>query len=214
MRALVVAACVAAFSVALAAFAVTREAGAPPFDSIEGKRVWTGGDSQSIYVANAINDDVASRGAIVGEPESRTSSGLLSPSFFDWPAHIRETMAAENPDLAVFMVGTNDAASAGFDAGPYRQLVAEAMDAFEGRILLWIGVPAMYDAELDANARAANDVFRSEAARRPWVRYVDAWMLTSDSAINDVLRADDGIHITADGGRLIARAVILDVLGG
>jgi hypothetical protein len=111
------------------------------------------------------------------------------------------------------MVGTNDAASSAFDADAYRSLVAEAMDAFEGRTLLWIGVPAMDDASLDANARAANDVFRSEAARRSWVRYIDAWTLTSGEAAA-ALRADDGIHLTAEGGRLIARAAIIDVLGG
>jgi hypothetical protein len=213
-RALIAAACIAAVSIALAVFAVTRNADAPAFDSIEGKRVWTGGDSQSLYVADAINGDLGARGAIVGEPDARTSSGLLNPAFFDWPAHIRATMASDDPELAVFMVGTNDAASAAFDADAYRAVVADAMDAFEGRTLLWIGVPAMDDASLDANARAANDVFRSEAARRSWVRYIDAWQLTADESTAELLRADDGIHITAEGGRLIARAAIIDVLGG
>jgi hypothetical protein len=218
-RAVLVAAATAAVALLLALFAITRQGGDPVFEASDGLRVWTGGDSLSYYVGTALNDGLAADGAtpVREDPDTHRSSGLLSPEFFDWTARARDEMAAYDPDVAVFMIGTNDAAS-GIDEETYRARVGATMDAFAGRTLIWIGVPNMSDPVLAANAIAVNEAFRAEAARRPWVRFIDTWNLTSEAGryvaaaeidgVMATLRADDGIHLTPEGGRLIARAVL------
>ena len=41
--------------------------------------------------------------------DSRVSSGLLTPDFFDWPKHAQEQLAQLDPEAVVFVIGTNDA---------------------------------------------------------------------------------------------------------
>ena len=95
-----------------------------------------------------------------------------------------------------------------------------------GRYVVWIGQPNMRDPEYAARVREANDIFRSEAAKRPWVLYVDTWTASSaaDGGYTDYLRDedgtdvlarnDDGIHLTPAGGRILARRILDEVFGG
>lgn len=69
-----------------------------------------------------------------------------------------------------------------------------------------------------------NEIFRSEAAKRSWVRYVDALSATDDDAgayaqflLDDSgeeirAREDDGLHFTLEGGALLARHVLGELL--
>jgi hypothetical protein len=78
----------------------------------------------------------------------------------------------------------------------------------------------MQDAEYADKMREINEVLRSEAAGRPWVRYVDVWdassgpngeykeTATDDDGTQRVLRDDDGIHLTPYGGEILARVVM------
>ena len=67
-----------------------------------------------------------------------------------------------------------------------------------------------------------NQVFAEEAGKRPWVRYVDTWSLTSDANGNytpylpdgTLARGNDGVHFTSAGGNYLAQAVIAAILGG
>ena len=40
--------------------------------------------------------------------DSRVSSGLTSPNFFDWPAQAEKEMPRLDPEIAVFIIGAND----------------------------------------------------------------------------------------------------------
>ena len=75
------------------------------------------------------------------------------------------------------------------------------------------------DTSIAANVSAVNEVFRAEAAKRPWVTYLDAYALTSDAAGNYAqylidehgalvqARDNDGVHFTSAGGKILANAV-------
>jgi hypothetical protein len=190
--------------------------------SPRGVRVWSDGDSTSYFMTVGLFSLFAANGGeAVREPEYQISSGLISGNL-DWFAYASSEMQAYAPDIAVLMLGANDAVvinSVGTDR--YRERVAAMMDLLRAprRLVVWVGQPAMGRADLAANAPIVNAVAREEAARRPWVLYVDTTAATSDPSggytpyLRDldgstVLgRGDDGVHFSAAGGRVLAEAV-------
>jgi hypothetical protein len=211
---------------------VARQSALPvltPTPTVEGPAsadlaaVWSNGDSTSYFMSVWLLGHLVERGATQTQPvaEYHQSSGLSNPWFFDWYAYFASEMAVRQPNLVVFMIGANDAAAA-VDLTHYRQLVAQAMDQLRapGRRVIWVGQPAMGRADLAPRMQPINDVFRSEAALRPWVTFVDVYPLSVDSSGNYVqfwpnefghlvqARADDGVHFTSEGGRLLALEVL------
>lgn len=205
----------------------------PPAPTIEGQRVWSHGDSTSYYMTVAIYAQAsAAGGSPVEAADYKISSGLLNPAFFDWPSFIGQEMAAYNPDLAVFMIGANDAMQIR-SYEDYAARVGAVMDLMyrPGRVLVWMGQPNMqpnpalgYNPALVDRIPAINEVFRDEAAKRSWVVYVDTWALTSwsdgtyapvlpdENGVEQALRAPDGIHFTPAGGRRLALAALAAAL--
>jgi hypothetical protein len=188
---------------------------------IAGVKVWTNGDSTSYFMSHWVIEGTRALGGapVQAAAEYQISSGLLTPQFFDWPAFVAAEMARTDPEVVVLMVGANDAVGAP-DLAAYAGRVGAMMDQLQGRTLIWVGQPAMGRADLAANIPAVNAVFQSEAAKRPWVSYINAFALTSDASGNYTqfladeagvviqARADDGVHFTSAGGKIIANAVI------
>ncbi len=72
-------------------------------------RLWIAGDSLAGSVGPALGQMTADTGVVAPEYDSRVSSGLLSPNFFDWPDHAKQQLDVIDPEVVVFLVGTNDA---------------------------------------------------------------------------------------------------------
>ncbi|MGE5597348.1 MAG: GDSL-type esterase/lipase family protein [Hyphomicrobiales bacterium] len=191
-----------------------------------GLKVWSHGDSTSYFMSVAFLDMMRALGsvAVQGTADYKISSGLESTSPFDWPSFLQEQMATYDPDAVVFMLGANDAVG-GIDYESYSAKVGAVMDLLKrpGRTVLWVGQPN-FDPTLRPDlvqyAPQVNRVFQEQASLRPWVVYVDTWWITSDASGNyqqylpdengvvQQMRAADGVHLTAAGGRLVARAVV------
>ena len=161
---------------------------------------------------------------------SRPSSGLARPDFFDWPATV-EAVLPPLPAAAPIVValGSNDAQElsnvdgtvVGFDDPQwpieYGRRVGALMDQIlaSGHPLVWVGVADSRSAELSNGLSRVRDATMAAAVTRPAVRYVDAW----------VIFAPDGVYtptIDIDGVRTQVRSPVddfhfnqagLDVLG-
>jgi hypothetical protein len=142
-------------------------------------------------------------------------------------------MAADDPELIVFMIGTNDTPAvnkvdANNDGTPdwevsYRAKVDHMMDTFVGanhRMVLWLGAPTLGTNQNSA-AIELDRVMQEEASKRgPDVAYVDTYKLFEDengeysSRILDengkqiYARISDGVHFSEDGAKYLARAVL------
>lgn len=193
--------------------------------SIEGLRIWSDGDSTSYFMTLALFAIASDRGAVPARAaDYKISSGLQNTVFFDWRSYVAAEMALYDPDVAVFMVGANDAMQIR-SYEDYAARVGAIMDLMNrpGRRVLWLGQPNMrpnpalgYNPALADAIAPLNQVFIAEAAKRPWVTYVDCYALTSfsegsfadslpdDDGIERELRAADGIHFTSAGGRRLA----------
>jgi hypothetical protein len=194
-------------------------------------RLWLGGDSLAGALGPALGELTQSTGVVRTAVDYKVSSGLAS-DVRDWPEYAAEALPETDPEVVVFMVGTNDASVVGShdadrDGVPdwepgYRDDVARMMDLLLGddRVVLWIGAPPMRSESRDDGVVELNRVMREEAERRsPRVVYVDAYRLFADAdgRYTDTLpdadgdpvrvRIDDGVHFTARGAEHLARAV-------
>ena len=72
-------------------------------------RLWIAGDSLAGSLGPSLGAMTATTGVVQPQYDSRVSSGLLSPSFFNWPRHAAEQLRVLDPEVVVFIIGTNDA---------------------------------------------------------------------------------------------------------
>ncbi|HEY7136125.1 MAG TPA: DUF459 domain-containing protein [Acidimicrobiia bacterium] len=188
-------------------------------------RLWIAGDSLAGSLGPSLGEQAANTGVVQPVYDSRVSSGLTSPKFFDWPTHASQEIARLQPEAVVFMIGTNDANVEPADPtwkDQYRALVENMLSVLVGnpaRAVYWVGAPVMRDETLSKHVRDVNAIVRDVIAHHPEVTYIDSYSLfadengnylssTTDANGNRVsLRAGDGIHFSPDGGDRLAQAV-------
>lgn len=192
---------------------------------------WIIGDSFVELFGPKLSDQFVSSEVVTPEVDFRFISGLTRPDYFDWPAHIRERLQTNPPDIVVVMFGGNDGQPVTVDGvfyerytpdwwDLYERRVDEAMDALEGDLLAyWVGLPVMKDPRFTEHARQFNEVYREAAAERPWMRYVSSWEVFTDENGNysdylpnpsgemRLMRYEDGAHFTPPGALRLARHV-------
>jgi uncharacterized protein len=200
-----------------------------PLDPEDPLRLWIGGDSLAGSLGTSLGELTGKSGVVQPIVDSRVSSGLLSPDFFDWPKKGAEDMSTYDPDVTVFIIGANDAKNLarGADQDPqwrarYTAVVEEMLEvlAGNGRTVYWLGAPIMSDTAYSERVKGVNSVYQEVAAEHPEVRYVDAFTVLSgpDGKYAPTLRRDDGnvvrvrardgIHLTPAGGDVLARTVL------
>lgn len=196
-------------------------------------RIYVAGDSIVYGFAEVLAETAPTPRLIATVGDVHSASGLSDPTFFDWPARMRAAMAnTPPPEAVVFMVGANDGITLRTPAGEivygsaawkeeYARRAAEIMDIVgqRGTRLYYIGQPVMRESKQSRIADDINVAVAGEAAKRPWVIYVDSWSLLVDqngeysTFLVDAngervkARADDGIHLTAVSTVWVANAV-------
>jgi len=116
--------------------------------------------------------------------EYQVGSGLVSPGFFDWQRHLLAVVAALRPRLVIYMGSANDGQDLLIDntfqpvgsrlwRKAYADRVAGIMTALvrEGSKVLWIGEPAMQDAQLSSFMAVIDEVCAQQAARHHGVTF-------------------------------------------
>ena len=165
--------------------------------------------------------------------ESKVSTGLTRPDFFDWPQHFVDVIVDSKPQAVVVLFGANDGQNVDWDGkvlktgsnawrDVYRMRVGQAMEILTsgGRRVYWVGNPIMRDARYGGTIAMMNKIYEAEARQHQGVTYVDTWRLLSDkkgrfaeylpdeSGDMVLMRQPDGIHLTVAGGDRMARAVL------
>jgi hypothetical protein len=199
-------------------------------------RLWVGGDSMSKVLGEAVLRQSIESNLIDPTHDPVLESGLTRPDFFDWPRELNDIAHKDPPyDVFVVMFGANDAqgiiepnGTVHQDFGTqgwlaeYRRRVAGAMDVLksDSHLVVWVGQPIMRAGELSDRMASLNAIYREEAAKRPWVRYLDTWELFVDGNgkydpyVKDddgelkLMRNPDGVHFVRDGGEKAARHIL------
>ena len=162
---------------------------------------------------------------------TRHATGLTRSDEHDWVATVQQTRAREAAQVVIVWIGANDfrpfvdrTARARFQFGTpeffeaYRRAVetiTRASVSTRGQVA-WLGLPNMRDGQFAAAARRLNHSIQA-GTEAGGGQYVSTWEATSDEAgrfrasVADAerrerrLRADDGVHFSDLGYRLMAR---------
>lgn len=200
------------------------------------KRLLLVGDSLSIGLGQQMEAAFAGKPAVRFAHLGKVSSGLANPSFFDWEANLDAQVKAHHPDVVMIMLGANDDKPLPTPSGrsaPYKsaswdveyarriaRLHAIAKSENPAAAVYLIGVPVMGDAAFDAGMGHVNGVLARTAASLPDCAYINVRDVLADasgayapvartaSGATVKLRADDGVHISAAGSRLLAARLI------
>jgi hypothetical protein len=162
---------------------------------------------------------------------SKQSTGLTVNRYFDWPAKIREESIKQEINTVVIFLGPNDpwdiyegkkryAFPSDDWEKKYRDRVDEVLDfaLSHGIRIIWVGLPVMREDRIKTGAKIENKIFQEETKKynfdfisteeilgsldEPYKKYI-----TDPKKGKLVVRADDGVHFTPLGLRLISARV-------
>ncbi len=189
-------------------------------------RLWVGGDSLAGSLGPALGKIAGDTGVVQPYFDSRVSSGLTSPTFFDWPAQAEKEMARLNPEIAVFIIGANDylapknrstvGTSTTIDAPTvtvapdepwrvdYEARVESMLKMLEapGRTVIWVGPPPFKNERDNEGVEQISEVEKEVVARHPDVVFVDdyALFLDADGKYAEKLPDDTGNLVSMRSG--------------
>jgi hypothetical protein len=193
-------------------------------------RLWIAGDSLAGSLGPSLGQQTADTGVVAPVYDSRVSSGLANPGFYDWPKRANAELTRLDPEAVAFIIGTNDyvivngnEAEGAAWVADYTARTEAMMKLLVGpdqRTVYWISPPIMRTSKMQNAVRQIGDLQRSVAREFPTVTFIDAYSLFDDGDGNYTattrdpdtgktitLRAGDGVHLSPDGADLLASAV-------
>jgi hypothetical protein len=201
-------------------------------------KLWVGGDSISYDFGISVENIALESKLFTVSRLSEASTGLSRPDYVNWPERlVRSIIPEQDPDVMMIMFGANDAQNipmpapiGGYVLGSpewqaeYRDRVGKTMDLLRSpendRLVLWVGQPIMGPNAGVQHLDQINYIYYSEAKKRPWVQYFDAYPFFSDASgayakvlpnadgTEQDLRARDNIHLSSWGANRLAWAVL------
>jgi len=161
----------------------------------------------------------------------KSSTGLLTPWFYDWPKKEKVLLAQYKPQLVIITFGANDEQNLrvngqvlAFGSAPwvkaYTAIVTKMASAAtkSGAYVMWVGMPIMQPNGYRQGMVLINSVFAQVATTVPGMTFVPTWDLFANSKgqfevaarVNNVpslLREPDGIHFSYVGENVISTYV-------
>ena len=161
----------------------------------------------------------------------KSSSGLVTPWFYDWPQKERVLLAQYKPQLVLITFGANDEQNlrvdghvVAFGSAPwiaaYTTLVTKMASAATatGAYVLWVGMPIMQPNGYRQGMELINSVFAKVATTVPGMTFLPTWDLFANAQgqfeasarVNDIpslLREPDGIHFSYVGENVFSTYV-------
>ena len=196
-------------------------------------RVLAIGDSLGIDLGRQIRHDLDATRLATVTMLAKGNTGLARPDYYDWPRHLRDGLATYHPEVVVMFFGANDGQglyangrAAHFGTPEWSAEYTLRIDTMLATALaasarvVWVGVPPMRDAGLDAHMAVIAALGRREAGRFPGVRFVSGTTvlgapdgsytktIVDDGGGTVTVRTPDGVHINAAGAEVLTQAVV------
>lgn len=168
---------------------------------------------------------------------SSLGSGLVRPAVFNWTDKINELITNNNPKTVFIALGTNDRQALEAENGvinyghpdwrpAYTKRIDSVMDQFinaGATRIVWFLLPPMKEAANQEHASLVNEIVTAEAATEERKDYVETFdmgrvlcrrpgiysqNLMSPTGQALTVRDPDGVHLTREGAKVIAREVL------
>lgn len=201
-------------------------------------RILLTGDSLMESMGPQMQKAMAGYENIVLRPIGKRSTGLARPDFYNWPKVLEENLIDFKPQIVVMWVGTNDPQNIYGYKNLGEPLSKAWLQAYTAKVveiiklcryynaqLIFIGPPAVADAELDVQLRKISysiyNICKVYSESKNYViRYVSARTELGDANGNYLheklmpngrvatIRWKDQVHITGDGNLLVMTALM------
>lgn len=169
---------------------------------------------------------------VVVQRLGKVSSGLSRPDYFDWDKEASAAINSFNPNVAVIMMGTNDAqsfeivrdgkksvlqyGSAQWDE-EYSRRAEAFVQLFTGRgiALYWVGLPVMRDPVYATKIAHVSDLQKQAIERDPMAKFFSGQELmvpgnsnyqpfsSDEKGVMRATRNSDGVHMSYFGGTIL-----------
>jgi hypothetical protein len=186
-------------------------------------RVWVGGDSLGGELGWSVGPMLEKIDGFKPVLFYKESSGICRPDFYDWRDKVESVMRDDKPDALVLMLGTNDIQSVWQDGKWIAHSDPDWMRIYEKRVrditkaalkggarrVYWVGMPIMQKSSSNSYMKSVNKAVQQAVAGIPGASYIDSWELFTDEDGEYVssLRLADGFHFSAEGQKLLGKAV-------
>jgi hypothetical protein len=162
----------------------------------------------------------------------KSSSGLLTPWFYNWPKIEKVLLAQYKPQLVIITFGANDEQNLkstdgqvlAFGSAPWVKAYSGVVQSMastatkSGAYVLWVGMPIMQPNGYRQGMMLINSVFAKVATTVPGMTFLPTWDLFANAQgqyedaarVNDIpslLREADGIHFSYVGENVISTYV-------
>jgi hypothetical protein len=197
-------------------------------------RVLVVGDSIGIDLGQPLVADLSATGVATAALDGRIDTGLSRPDYFNWPSELSVDLANHQSQLVVVMMGANDpqslvgpGGSTAYGAPGWNAVYGQRVSSLIGEAnaagahVLWIGMPPMARADLNADMQVLNSVVQAQVAANP----AGSSYLASSGVLGDGqgnftaylpnssgaevnIRTPDGTHLSPGGGERLSQAVM------
>ena len=190
------------------------------------------GDSLGIDLEMGMATELANNPKIRLANRSLVSSGLTSPAFYDWPAHLQGFLNQFHPKLVTVFFGANDThsitvngVSQPIGTPGWKKAYSDRVQKIEveansaGAEVLWIGLPVMFSPIYASMTRVINATVESALSKSANATYLNTQSVLANAAgkfafsqkvngVTQYIRANDGIHINTAGHLVLATYVV------
>ncbi|MBW4682554.1 MAG: DUF459 domain-containing protein [Microcoleus vaginatus WJT46-NPBG5] len=168
----------------------------------------------------------------------KISTGLNRIDYYDWYARTNQLIKAYKPDVLVVMFGGNDDQDITDFQGKYRRvLTPEWKQAYRERVekyaklvssppvrkVYWIGQPISSKPRYSKFFLIFNEIYREVSKNHPKIEYISSWekfsvggkfapILADKSGKRGYVKANDGVHLTPHGAKILSSLVIEKML--
>ena len=227
-----------AFILVMAIFALSQTALAqdakqdkPYFASKDLYQIFVLGDSLAAGLWSGVSRMIDGDMRISLNGRYKEDSGLSRPEYYDWNGALLKILSSNKIDIAIVMIGSNDAqlirdgqTRYAFDTKEWRQVYVKQVDELmaslktAGAAVYWMEMPPMQAEKYDAAMKTISAI-HAERAKAAGIRFVETRAALStdgkyaEKGFDDTgefvkLRSRDGVHFLKEGNDKLASLVM------
>lgn len=221
----------AVFTLSLPAAAQGTKSDKPYFAAKEVYQVFVLGDSLAAGLWSGVSRQIENEDRISLNGRYKEDSGLSRPEYYDWNGALPKILASNKIDIAIVMIGSNDAQAIrdgqlryAFDTPEWRQAYVKQVDRLmqslkaAGAAVYWMEMPPMQAVKYDGSMKVISSI-HEERAKAAGIRFIATRNALSDkgkyaeSGFDQAgefvrMRSRDGVHFLREGNNKLAGLVM------
>lgn len=218
-------------AVTLPAAAQGTKSDKPYFAAKEVYQLFVIGDSLAAGLWSGVSRQIETDDRISLNGRYKEDSGLSRPEYYDWNGALPKILASNKIDIAIVMIGSNDAQAMrdgsmryAFDTPEWRQAYVKQVDRLmaslkaAGAAVYWMEMPSMQAAKYDGSMKVISAI-HEERAKAAGIRFIATRDALSDkgkyaeSGFDPAgefvrMRSRDGVHFLREGNNKLAGLVM------